>query len=116
MTRATAALAAGVSLGASLMYFLDPERGSRRRTHARNQVIHASHRLQERARARVRSRQHASEQPSLEWPRPGRFAWLRGFGASRRRVAAAVAGATGVGLAARAAWQARNHQEIELRS
>jgi hypothetical protein len=55
MIRATATIAAGLGLGAGLMYFLDPDRGSRRRTHARNQVIHASHRLQDTTRARLRS-------------------------------------------------------------
>ena len=116
MTRATiSALAAGVGLGASLMYFFDAERGSRRRTHARNQVRHASHRLRGRTRAQMRSRRQGPEQAPLEWPRPSRFSWMRGLNANRRRMAAAVAGATGIGLAARA-WRAQDHQEIELRS
>lgn len=55
MIRATATIAAGVGLGAGLMYFLDPDRGSRRRIHARNQLIHASHRLQDTTRAQLRS-------------------------------------------------------------
>jgi hypothetical protein len=37
------------------MYFLDPDRGSRRRTHARNQMAHASHRLRDTARVQWRS-------------------------------------------------------------
>ena len=52
-TRTTIALAAGVGLGAGLMYFLDPDRGSRRRTHARNQIVHTSHRLGDASRAQL---------------------------------------------------------------
>ena len=61
MNRVTGALAAGVGLGAGLMYYLDPDRGSRRRTHARNQVIHASHSLRDNARAQLYSLRQASE-------------------------------------------------------
>jgi hypothetical protein len=37
------------------MYFLDPDRGSRRRIHARNQIVHASHRLSDSSRAQLRA-------------------------------------------------------------
>jgi hypothetical protein len=187
MTRATTALAAGIGFGAGLMYFFDPNRGSRRRTHARNQVLHASHRLRdsartqwqslrreaeglddrvlaERARAmlgRVVSHAHAlavdasrgvvtvsgpilrdemrrttkalkhvpgvrrvvnalephpapRRMPAM--PRDRRLAWAGDrLAGNSRRIAAALAGAAGLGLAARAAMQARGN-EIELRS
>jgi hypothetical protein len=92
MTRAQAAFAAAVGLGAGLMYYFDPERGSRRRTHARNQIVHASHRLRAGGGARGR----------LITPRT-------------RRMATTLAGAAGLALTARAAMQARGH-EFELRS
>ena len=61
MTRATAALATGLGFGAGLMYyFFDPARGSRRRTHARNQMLHASRRLRDNARAQLGSLRRAS--------------------------------------------------------
>jgi len=50
MTREAGMFAAGVGLGAAMMYFLDPDRGTRRRTHARNQMIQASHRMRDVAR------------------------------------------------------------------
>jgi hypothetical protein len=93
MTRATTALAA--ALGAGLMYYLDPDRGSRRRTHARNQIRQASNRLR---------------------TAPGMAERLRDLGGVRtRRMATALAGVAGLGLTARAAMQAR-HREFELRS
>ena len=102
MTRAIATIATGVGLGAGLMYYLDPQRGSRRRTHARNQIVHASHRLRDTARTRWQSPDRR-----LAWPD------VRGIGA--RRVGAALAGVASLGLAARAALHARTHQ-FELRS
>jgi hypothetical protein len=91
MTRAQAAFAAAVGLGAGLMYYFDPERGSRRRTHARNQIVHASHRLREGGlRRRLSS-------------------------ARTRQMATTLAGVAGLGLTARAAMQARG-REFELRS
>lgn len=201
MTRATATLAAGVGVGAGLMYYFDPDRGSRRRTHLRNQMIHTSHQLRdvagtrgrdlghrtagvvarlralarrdegvddrvlaERARAtlgRVVSHAHAlaidasrgvvtvsgpilrdemrlalktlTHVPGVRRvvnalePHPAprripallgdrRLAWARHRGGGAARMAAALAGVAGVGLAARAAMNARNTQEIELRS
>ena len=113
------ALAAGLGLGAGLMYYLDPERGSRRRTHARNQLIHASHRVPE-ARAmlnrvaNVLGARGLPEQIPMPLPRAGRMAWVRGRMPSRR-TAAALAGVAGVGLLARAAKNSQPHQ-IELRS
>ena len=61
LTRTSAALAAGVGLGAGLMYFFDPQRGSRRRTHLRNQVLHASHRFRDTAGAQLRSLRRAAD-------------------------------------------------------
>ena|SRR5436190_13340138 len=60
MTRKVGALAAGMGLGAGLMYFLDPDRGGRRRTHARNQMIHASHAVRDNARAQLLALQHVA--------------------------------------------------------
>jgi hypothetical protein len=62
-TRATAALALGLGIGAGLMYFLDRDRGSRRRAHVRNQVLHASHRVRYTARVPLRLLQALSRVP-----------------------------------------------------
>ena len=186
MARATAILAAGVGLGAGLMYYFDPHRGSRRRVHARNQVIHASHRVRDTARAQMRSLRGTAESvddgvlaervrsmlghvvshahalvldvsrgvvtvsgpilreemrraiqalkhvpgvrrvvnalephpaprrmPGLQ--RDRRLAWAADHGTGLKRMAAALAGVASIGLAARAAMHARNH-ESELRS
>jgi len=113
------ALAAGLGLGAGLMYYLDPDRGSRRRTHARNQLIHASHRVPE-ARAmlnRVTNALRANGTPQqipMPLPRARRLAWVRDRMPSKR-VAAAMAGVASAGLLARTALNSRPHQ-IELRS
>src|SRR6185503_6847773 len=102
MLRATATFAAGLGLGAGLMYYLDPDRGSRRRTHARNQLIHASNRVPE-ARAlldRVANALGARglpEQIPMPLPRARRLAWVRDRMPSRR-TAAALAGVAGAGL------------------
>jgi hypothetical protein len=61
MTRTAGAFAAGLGLGAGLMYFLDPDRGGRRRTHARNQIIHASHAVGDNARAQLVALQRAAD-------------------------------------------------------
>ena len=121
MLRATATLVAGMGLGAGLMYYFDPERGSRRRTHARNQLIHASHRLPE-ARAMLNRVVNAlgvhgePQQIPMPLSRPRRLAWARNRMPSRR-MTAAVAGMAGVGLLAKAAMNSRaDHQHIELRS
>ena len=91
MTRT--AFAAAVGLGAGLMYYLDPQRGSRRRTHARNQIVQASNRLRERGSMRRR----------LASPRV-------------RQMATTLAGVAGLGLTTHAAMQARRGHELELRS
>jgi len=62
-TRATTALALGVGLGAGLMYFLDRDRGSRRRAHVRNQALHASHWVRDTARVPLRRVQKLSRMP-----------------------------------------------------
>ena len=62
-TRATTALALGLGLGAGLMYFLDRDRGSRRRTHVRNQALHASHWVRDTARVPLRRVQKLSQMP-----------------------------------------------------
>ena len=62
-TRAVTALALGVSVGAGLTYFLDRDRGSRRRAHVRNQVLHASHRVRDTARVPLRQLQALSQVP-----------------------------------------------------
>ena len=46
-------------MGGGLMYFLDPDRGARRRTHARNQMIHASHAVRDNARTQLQALQRA---------------------------------------------------------
>jgi len=61
MARTTGAFAAGLGLGAGLMYFLDPDRGARRRTHARNQVIHATHAVRDNARVQLMGLQRAAD-------------------------------------------------------
>ena len=114
MTRAKTAFAAAVGLGAGLMYYLDPDRGSRRRTRARNQIRRASNQL------RQTSKQLRNG--------PGIGERLRTMGADRlrtinetvngsktRRVATALAGVAGIGMAARAAMHSRQ-QPFELRS
>jgi hypothetical protein len=106
MTRATStAFAAGLGLGAGLMFFLDPDRGSRRRTHTRNQIAHASHRVQDAStRGRALGQRVAGaftrvpglrRQPQLPWPTEHR--------GGMRRAAMAIATAAGLGLMARAA-------------
>jgi hypothetical protein len=108
-----------MGLGAALMYYFDPDRGSRRRTHARNQLIHASHRLPE-ARAmlnrvaNVLGARGLPEQIPIPLPRARRLAWARDRMPSRR-TAAVIAGVAGVGLMARAAKNSQPHQ-VELRS
>jgi hypothetical protein len=62
MTREITTLAAGVGLGAGLMYFLDPDRGARRRTHARNQLMQASHAVRETSQAQLRPLWQAQEE------------------------------------------------------
>jgi hypothetical protein len=42
MANARGAIAAGLGLGVGLMYFLDPDRGARRRARVRDQLMHAS--------------------------------------------------------------------------
>jgi hypothetical protein len=102
------------------MYYLDPDRGSRRRTHARNQLIHASHRMPE-ARAMLNRVANAlgprrtPQQIQMPQPRARRLAWVRDRMPSRR-MAAAVAGVAGAGLMARAALNGRPQHQIELRS
>jgi hypothetical protein len=117
MIRATATIAAGLGLGAGLMYYLDPDRGSRRRTHARNQMRHASHRLRDNTHVRS-ALDRVSQVGRMSQDRLGRVSQHRRLawaGGGATRVAAALAGAAGFGLAARAAMNARG-QQIELRS
>jgi hypothetical protein len=103
MARAGAAFIAGLGLGAGLMYFLDPDRGSRRRTRARNQVGHTSRRVQAAAgRGRAVAERMA-----------GSVSWVPALARARGRTALVLASAAGIGLAARAV-HARNH-EFELR-
>jgi osmotically-inducible protein OsmY len=44
----------GMALGAGMMYFLDPDKGGRRRALLRDQLVHGGHELDETARAGVR--------------------------------------------------------------
>src|SRR5262245_47641987 len=60
MTRAAAVLAAGLGFGAGLMYYFDPDRGSRRRAHARNQMRRASHQIRESAGTPLRALRRSS--------------------------------------------------------
>jgi uncharacterized membrane protein len=43
MQQGRSAVLTGLGLGVSLMYFLDPERGRRRRARARDRIVHAAH-------------------------------------------------------------------------
>lgn len=61
MTRAIGILAAGVGVGAGLMYYLDPDRGARRRSHARNQLAHASHVVKDHSRTQLQALWQAQE-------------------------------------------------------
>ena len=61
MTRALGSFAAGVGLGAGMMYYLDPERGARRRAQARNQLVHASHVVKDNSRAQLQALWQAQE-------------------------------------------------------
>ena len=183
MTRASAVLAAGVGLGAGLMYYFDPDRGSRRRTHARNQVLHASRQLRDKAGRQLRrastdvddrvlaervrsmlghvvSHAHAlaldvsrgvvtvsgpilrnemrrtlkalkrvpgvrrvvnalephPDPHRMPGVRDHRLAWVADRGTNGRRVAVALASVAGIGLAARAAMNARSHENHEIES
>jgi hypothetical protein len=44
------------------MYFLDPHRGARRRSHARNQLIHASHAVRDTSRAQMNALWEAQQE------------------------------------------------------
>jgi|KBSSwiStaDraftv2_1062776.scaffolds.fasta_scaffold173965_1 BON domain len=61
MTRALATFTAGVGFGAGLAFFLDPDRGARRRTHARNQLMHASRVVRDNSRTQLRAIQQAQQ-------------------------------------------------------
>jgi hypothetical protein len=50
----TESFALGIVLGAGIMYYLDPDRGARRRALVRDQFVHAGHELEESARAGAR--------------------------------------------------------------
>jgi osmotically-inducible protein OsmY len=47
MMNRQAILIFGVAIGAALMYFLDPDRGRRRRALVRDQVVHGAHEIEE---------------------------------------------------------------------
>jgi nucleoside-diphosphate-sugar epimerase/osmotically-inducible protein OsmY len=57
-TREGALLIGGIGLGAALMYLLDPDRGRRRRTHLRDQAVHAAHAVGDAADATARQLRH----------------------------------------------------------
>jgi hypothetical protein len=44
------------------MYFLDPDRGSRRRTHTRNQMVHVSNRMRDVARRQASALRHTHQE------------------------------------------------------
>jgi hypothetical protein len=44
------------------MYYLDPERGARRRTEARNQLVHASHVVRDNSRAQLQALWQAQDE------------------------------------------------------
>ncbi len=58
VTRVTLAFAGGIGTGAALMYFLDPDRGARRRALARDKVIHVAHKEREFLAKSARDVQH----------------------------------------------------------
>jgi hypothetical protein len=61
MTRALGTFTAGVGLGAGLAYFLDRDRGARRRAHARNQLRHASHAVRDNSRLQLQALQQTQQ-------------------------------------------------------
>jgi uncharacterized membrane protein len=56
----------GVLLGAGLMYFLDPDRGRRRRAMVRDQLVHLSHKLEDGMGAAGRDLAHRTRGMAME--------------------------------------------------
>ena len=60
------ALLSGIALGAALMYFLDPDRGHRRRALVRDQAVHLKHEAEDAASGKAQDLQNRARGVATE--------------------------------------------------